>query len=141
MKINKFNIHWQIERVKVKNIKDVSKKLESIKSFLIANNNIFNMERIRNWANMLMVSNISINDKKLVNVFINVYLPTVNKNSLNVDNNNNLHNISTNHLKMVYKDLSKRKYNFQFNKTPKDHIEFINDIEMELLKRGEKYGI
>ena len=52
-----------------------------------------------------------------------------------VDNVNNLEDISTNDLLKVFKDLSKRKYNFQFKSVPKDHTNFMDNLNNEIAKR------
>ena len=48
MKVNKFNIHWQIVRVDAKSIKKVDEKIKFIINFLNSNKNIHNYERVLN---------------------------------------------------------------------------------------------
>ena len=51
------------------------------------------------------------------------------------DMDNDLSKISTENLKLVYNDLSKRKYGFQFKTAPKDHIKFMENLKDELSLR------
>jgi len=48
---------------------------------------------------------------------------------------NDLTKVDIESLKMVYNDLKKRKYGFQFKNAPRDHIEFMKDLETEINKR------
>jgi hypothetical protein len=136
-KTNKFNIHWQIVRTKARSIKSVKEKLEYVLGFLKQNPNQHNYNRIANWVKMTGVAypdgspqreafTDALNDlEENMEDYINII----------DDMDNDLSEISTEDLKLVLKDLSKRKYNFQFNKTPQDHIDFINAVEDELKKR------
>tara|TARA_R110000803_G_scaffold105722_1_gene173916 strand:+ start:697 stop:957 length:261 start_codon:yes stop_codon:yes gene_type:complete len=51
------------------------------------------------------------------------------------DSPNDLTAVSDADLLMVYKDLSKRKYGFQFKSTPKAHTEFMTALEREIESR------
>jgi len=53
------------------------------------------------------------------------------------DNDNDLSRIETADLELVYNDLVKRKYQFQFQRTPVDHILFVNKLRDELKTRKE----
>lgn len=135
-KTNKFNIYWQIVRTNAKNIKNIDDKIEYIKKFLISQPNIYNYDRVYNWVKTTQMAYKDNDIKNKFNEFIK-YLEN-NKDlffkNMN-DTSNDLSDISTSDLIKVYTDLKKRKYNFQFNKTPVDHISFIGEIEKELDKR------
>ena len=47
-RVNKFNIAWQIERVKARSIKDVNQKVKHVVSFLNKNKSKENYERVLN---------------------------------------------------------------------------------------------
>ena len=52
MRSNKFNIHWQIVRVKARSIKDVDAKVDFVMDFLNSNKNVHNKDRVSNWLKM-----------------------------------------------------------------------------------------
>ena len=47
---------------------------------------------------------------------------------------NDLGSVSKDDLEKVYKDLSKRKYGFQYKSVPKAHTEFLNKLKDKLGK-------
>ncbi len=47
--ITKYNIHWQIVRVQLKDVKNIDEKLEKVSHFFINNKTIDNKERVINW--------------------------------------------------------------------------------------------
>ena len=55
-RVNKFNIAWQIERVKARSIKDVNQKVKHVVSFLNKNKSKENYERVLNWLKMTKVA-------------------------------------------------------------------------------------
>ena len=71
-KVYKYNIDWQVTRVKAKDIKDIDDKLEYISSFYKKHKNKENQERIINWAKGLKIaypkSKIDIHSK--IDLFI-----------------------------------------------------------------------
>ena len=133
MKVNKFNIHWQIVRVDAKSIKKVDEKIKFIINFLNSNKNIHNYERVLNWLKMTSLS--YENNRGIFNNCIHNIENNYNEYQSCVDNVNNLEDISTNDLLKVFKDLSKRKYNFQFKSVPKDHTNFMDNLNNEIAKR------
>lgn len=134
MKVNKFNIHWQIVRADAKSIKKVDEKIKFIINFLNSNKNIHNYERVLNWLKMTSLS-YENNNRVIFNNCIHNIENNYNEYQSCVDNVNNLEDISTNDLLKVFKDLSKRKYNFQFKSVPKDHTNFMDNLNNEIAKR------
>ena len=55
------------------------------------------------------------------------------------DMDNSFDGIHTSELRMVLKDLQKRKYNFQFGgRVPESHKRFVERLEQELIERENK---
>lgn len=131
MKVNKFNIYWQIVRVKARDIKDVDEKINFVVEFLEQKPNTHNLERVRNWLKMTSLGYTGANRKK----FEKVLEALDGESYSSKDLPNDLTKIRTADLQLVHKDLSKRKYGFQFNKTPQAHIDFMEALEKELKKR------
>ena len=130
--INKFNISWQLVRVKARKIKDVENKIDFVLDFLKKNNSKENFGRIVNWLKMARLGYKDMNKRQL---FIDA-LNLIGKNKYDArDNVNDLSLIISDDLLMVYKDLSKRKYGFQYKSIPKSHIEFVTKLKAELVKR------
>ena len=130
--INKFNISWQLVRVKARKVKNVENKIEFVLNFLKKNNSKENFGRIVNWLKMARLGYKDMNKRQL---FIDA-LNLIGKNKYDArDNVNDLSLIISDDLLMVYKDLSKRKYGFQYKSAPKSHIEFVTKLEAELLRR------
>jgi len=137
MKVNKFNIHWQIVRARAKDIKDVSTKIHYVMVFLKNNANIYNYERVMNW--LVMTALAYGDDKKVLFAAEVKYLKDYKSNySSDVDSDNDLSVVSDADLMKVYNDLKKRKYGFQFKTVPKDHVAFMNDLESEIEKRKSR---
>ena len=133
-KVNKFNIHWQIVRTKARRIKDATQKIEFVMDFLKSHANQYNYERVLNWLKMTSVAYPEGSEQREAFKTAIQNLPS--KESLSgIDDNNDLTKIPTEDLQLVLNDLKTRKYNFQFNRIPKDHIEFVNRLEQELQNR------
>tara|TARA_R110000824_G_scaffold62061_5_gene164569 strand:- start:4833 stop:5240 length:408 start_codon:yes stop_codon:yes gene_type:complete len=130
--VNKFNIRWQLVRVKAKKIKDVENKIEFVLNFLKKNNSKENFGRIINWLKMARLGYKDTNKRQL---FIDA-LDLAEKIKCDVrDKVNDLSLIISDDLLMVYRDLNKRKYGFQYKSIPKSHIEFVTKLKAELIKR------
>lgn len=131
---NKFNIQWQIVRTKVRSEKDVGRKIKYVLDFLHKNKNIHNYDRVLNWLKMTGVAYKG--DKREA---FEIAVEKLQKESAAYkaaeDNDSDLSKIPTEDLKMVYKDLSKRKYGFQYKTTPKAHTDFVSALEKELSQR------
>lgn len=136
--MNKFNIHWQIVRVNARKIKNVSEKIDYVKVFIVNHPNVYNYDRVMNWSKMTKVAYPKDSlEQSLFNNFIH-YLEQHQEDFEDPnDMDNDLSKISTNDLKTVYDDLTKRKYGFQFKTAPKDHIEFMKELKDELSLRPQ----
>jgi hypothetical protein len=135
--MNKFNIHWQIVRVNARKLKDVGEKIDYVKRFIVKHPNIFNFDRVMNWAKMTKVAypKHSIQQSLFTNFIHQLEQYQEDYEDPN-DMDNDLTKISIENLKLVYDDLKKRKYGFQFKTAPKDHIEFMKELKDELNSRS-----
>ena len=125
MRSNKFNIHWQIVRVKARSIKDVDAKVDFVMDFLNSNKNVHNKDRVSNWLKMTSYAN---KDRSAFDVEIN-------GDFILEDLDNDLSKVDLDNLKLVFKDLSKRKYGFQYKSVPLAHTEFMIELKKELDNR------
>mgnify|MGYP003630828843 CR=1 FL=1 len=126
--VNKFNIRWQLVRVKAKKIKDVENKIEFVLNFLKKNNSKENFGRIINWLKMARLGYKDTNKRQLLDLAEKIKCDVR-------DKVNDLSLIISDDLLMVYRDLNKRKYGFQYKSIPKSHIEFVTKLKAELIKR------
>ena len=134
--MNKFNIHWQIVRTKAKRIKNAHLKTEFVRDFLDNNKNVYNFGRVLNWAKMTKLGYPENSIERVAFDELIAYMKVHQEEyDDSTDTDNDLTKISTKNLQMVFDDLSKRKYNFQFNKTPEDHKTFMIELKDELSKR------
>lgn len=132
-KVNKFNIHWQIVRMKAKNIKDVSAKLKYVYDFLEDYKNIHNYWRVYNWAKM---SSYAFKDRAIKQLYyeflillhINRWLYEKNE----LDSTQDFDDYSVEDILALKKDLNGRKYNFFYNGMPKDHKNFMMLLDSHL---------
>lgn len=136
MKVNKFNIHWQITRVEAKKIKDPKDKIAHVMLFLDSFPNYYNYYRVLNWAKM---TKLGYKDERSINLF-NTALHFMEQHKRRYienreDMDNSFDDVSTENLEMVYKDLQKRKYDFQYRGQPKDDKEFQERLKEEINKR------
>ena len=137
VRVNKFNIHWQIARVQAKAIKSIKDKINHVITFLEENPNHHNYIRVINWFKTTAMGYPKDSPQReafhdMIDILAENIEDYINEMD---DNDNDLTKISTEDLQAVLKDLGKRKYNFQFNKTPQDHIDFIDAVEEELKRR------
>jgi hypothetical protein len=130
-KANKFNIHWQLARTQVRKIKDVDAKIKFIMNFLNRNKNIHNYGRVHNWLKMTGVAYKDDKRQKFVDA-VSKLEANKSKYSSTADNENDLSKMSKDDLKLVYKDLSKRKYGFQYKSVPKAHTDFMDKLKKAL---------
>ena len=56
MRSNKWNINWQVARVRAKKIKDVQGRVEFMQEWLNLHNHYENVDRIKNWYRMCIMS-------------------------------------------------------------------------------------
>lgn len=130
-KANKFNIHWQLTRTQVRKIKDVDAKIKYVLNFLNRNKNIHNYGRVHNWLKMTGVAYKDDKRQKFVDA-VKKLEANKGKYSNTADNENDLSKMSKDDLKLVYKDLSKRKYGFQYKSVPKAHTDFMDKLKKAL---------
>ena len=127
----KFNIHWQIVRTQAKDIKDPQQKIHHVLKFLHANKNIHNYKRVHNW--MVMTALGYPQDKRTHFHSATKHLEnTKGQYSSTEDMSNDLSKVSREDIKKVHKDLSNRKYGFQFKSVPKAHTAFVNKLKAHL---------
>ncbi|MFA7127910.1 MAG: hypothetical protein WC136_01935 [Sphaerochaeta sp.] len=127
MKVNKFNPLWQIARLRAKEIKNVNEKIKFIMEYLERNKNIYDKNRVENWlkTTRMAYKATPLNQLKFDKALTKIPQMQFDFN----DNNSQITDLSLKDAKDVLRDLKKRKYNFQFNKAPQDHIEFVAKLE------------
>jgi hypothetical protein len=131
---NKFNIHWQIVRTQARDIKDPDAKIKHVLNHLNSNKNIHNFGRVHNWLKMTGVAyKDDVRDK--FDQAASALEKRKGEFSSTEDNENDLSKISKEDLQKVHKDLSKRKYGFQYKTVPKAHTDFMGHLNAELDKR------
>lgn len=131
---NKFNIHWQIVRTQARDIKDPTKKLNHVMDYLNNNKNVHNFGRVSNWVKMTGVAYKGA-DREMFERAHDALSKRTQEFGSKDDNDHDLSKVSTDDLRKVHKDLSKRKYGFQYKSVPKAHIEFMDQLKAELDKR------
>jgi hypothetical protein len=126
MKSNKFNASWQLARVQAKSIKDVDAKIWHVLRHFDENKNEHDKDRVLNWLNTTAIAYKDVEIKEKFN-----FAKSLVNSAAVVDEDNKcvLSDISRDDILLIRKDLSKRKYNFQFKKTPQAHINFMEMIE------------
>lgn len=131
---NKFNIHWQIVRTQARDIKDPDAKIKHVMNHLNANKNIHNFGRVHNWLKMTGVA-YKGEDRSKFERATEALEKRKDEFSSTEDTGNDLSKVSKGDLEKVHKDLSKRKYGFQYKTVPKAHTEFMQQLKSELDKR------
>ena len=131
---NKFNIHWQIVRTQARDIKDPDAKIKHVMNHLNSNKNIHNFGRVHNWLKMTGVA-YKGDDRSKFEQATGALEKRKSEFSTSEDNGNDLSKVSKEDLQKVHKDLSKRKYGFQYKTVPKAHTDFMDQLKSELDKR------
>ena len=130
MRVNKFNIHWQIVRCEARMMANPEDKIQHILRFLDKNPCIQNYYRVLNWFQMTKIAY-----DKLTQGIFEFYLrqmPAAGRYK-DADMDNSFDGIHTSELRMVLKDLQKRTYGFQFaGRVPQQHVEFVERLEQEI---------
>lgn len=132
MTINKFNARWQITRLRAKQIKDPIAKAEYIRRYLAGSLTVCDVGRVANWARMTV---LGYKDNELAVKALRLLsndIARLKLEDLPSDNGSLISDLTSDEIAELLKDLSKRKYNFQFNRTPKAHIAFVKELEREL---------
>lgn len=126
-KNTKFQIDWQIVRARAKRTNGIDNKLMIVETFLRENNTEANFKRVLNWVRMIEYSYKDSSTKEKIRecrkMIENVSLVCADSDA------NVFEKYTIEELKALYKELSNRKYNFQFKgKSPKDHDMFISEL-------------
>ena len=132
--VNKFNIYWQVVRTKVRDIKDVDAKIKYVMDFLNKHKNVHNYGRVHNWIKMTGVA-YKGEQRQAFEDALAALEKNQSKYNEGQDLENDLSKVDRSELELVYKDLSKRKYGFQYKTVPKAHIEFMDALKTELDRR------
>lgn len=132
--VNKFNIYWQVVRTKVRDIKDVDAKIKYVMDFLNKHKNVHNYGRVHNWIKMTGVA-YKGEQRQAFEDALAALEKNQSKYNEGQDLENDLSKVDRGELELVYKDLSKRKYGFQYKTVPKAHIEFMDALKTELDRR------
>tara|TARA_R110002020_G_scaffold255662_2_gene469412 strand:- start:2335 stop:2739 length:405 start_codon:yes stop_codon:yes gene_type:complete len=130
--INKYQVDWQIIRVKARKEKGAKNKVSIVMDWLSNNTHENNYERVKNWLNMSRMGYRNEESK----LYYTKALQGIEVISYTIgEENNDLSRISDNDLLMIYKDLGNRKWGFQYAKAPISHIDFMDQLEYELVNR------
>ncbi len=127
MRSNKWNISWQVARVRAKKIKDIQMRVDFMHEWLLIHNYRVNIDRIANWLRMSMMSanyESTIIYKKALYKLLEV------RDLEEGDLPNDVKAYARDPIiEDVLKDLEQRTYSFQFKKLPPGHYEFIKRIK------------
>ena len=135
MKTN-WNISWQVARVKAKRMKDVQEKVDFMHDWLFEFNAYDNINRIKNWLRMSIMS-ASNSNKIIYREALDGWLHEAEHEIYYVleDVSDETNDFSKEQLQMVLDDLEKRTYTFQYKgKRPKEHVKFVERLEHQLLQ-------
>ena len=141
MAINKFNNKWQLERLSLKDVKDVDKKLDKLTSFLNKNVNKHMYARCLNWLRMTKVSYKDESVRKKFDDVIEKFEDNKSK-WLDVDEDPDikLDSINDETLAKLYLDINGRKNSFQYGgNAPKDQKDYLKKLKDELISRDYNF--
>jgi hypothetical protein len=112
--VNKFNTEWQVTREEAKRIKEVDKKINHVKSFLLDNPSTANFGRVANWTRMtkLGYKNSSPESAQKFEDFLD-YLELNKSKFSEEDKDVDLMDLPEQKFIAVYTDLIHRKNDFQ----------------------------
>lgn len=134
---NKFNTAWQLVRVDARAIKDPILKLATVAEFLQKNPNFANYERVLNWIQMTGVAYKG--DTRALYEKAAESLKAMRHAYVGVEESeaDDFARFARTDLERIYKDLQSRKYGFQFNKVPKQHVEYVVRLKAYLDQTAE----
>lgn len=135
---SKFNINWQIARVKARDIKDPQEKIAFVLDFLNKEANAHNYGRVLNWLKM---TRLGYKERNLFDEAIASLKQGKKKYASVEDKETPLAEVPTADLRAVHADLLTRKYDFQFKSIPKAHTEFMRSLEKEIQARDKEPGL
>lgn len=128
--VNKYHPAWQIVRVKARSIKDPSDKLTYVVDWFNENSTLENYERVHNWIKMTAIAYRDLDKRMFLSCLVE--LEDEKENYRSAEEDYDFSYYSREDLEMVYKDLLKRKYGFQYKKVPKSHIQFMDNLSRYL---------
>ena len=132
MNTNKFQIDWQIVRLRAKQIKDAAEKAGLVEEFLKANLTIENKERVLNWAKMTAYGYGDTPEAYILTALYNK-IEDLEVTEAEVYSND-FSKYSWEELALLESELRKRKYDFQMgSKVPESHIVFARELEAYIL--------
>lgn len=131
---DKFNIKWQIVRTQARSLKGPQEKIKHVIKYLNDNKNIHNYGRVHNWLKMTGVA-YKGDDREHFDSAIQDIEKRKSEFDSTDDVDSDLTKISKEDLQLVYNDLQKRKYGFQYKSVPKAHTQFVQKLKDELDKR------
>ena len=131
---NKFNIHWQVLRVRMKQMLPRD-RIKAAITFLHENPYHANYKRVLNWTKMTSYAyRQEFDDFEL---WLRKHEALFSQEG---DLDNDMEIYSEEELQGVLHDLEKRKYNFQYAGVPKQHMEFVDMVNKELGRRKQGSG-
>lgn len=136
-KVNKFSPRWQLVRVQVKKSPKIEDKIKKVLSYLSANKNLHDKQRVLNWLRMTKLGYSKVNPTsrqlfdKAIEKLEGIKLSEFKKE----DSDSKLSDLTLEELQSIKADLSKRKYNFQYKSNiPDDHTKFMEELQKEIVK-------
>jgi hypothetical protein len=138
--VNKFNIAWQVMRVKAKKIEGAHNKGAMIIGWLVNHPTYANYKRVHNWLRMLEYGyRIGSGDRKYCEWALKQL--EENKDTYNDPSDSDHLDFRSHRRSEIYAvlmDLRKRKNNFQFlGRTPVDQQEFMDKLEQYIREYQE----
>lgn len=125
--VNKYWTEWQIIRVKARAIKDSKAKVDFVLDWFESKKSYQNLERVKNWVKM---TSYAYDDRDYFNTAL-IKLNNLKFDKV-LDENDNFDEFELDDLIMVFNDLKKRKYGFQYKNVPKSHTEYMISLEAYL---------
>jgi len=132
--MTKFNSLWQLTRVKARQMRNYKEKLAYVLNYLENNPNIHDYARVHNWLVMTAAGYKNKMPEAAIEFIKAADKISANKDLYNLpkDNGYEISDLTFEELQMVLNDLEGRKYGFQFKKTPKAHIEFVDALKKQI---------
>jgi len=130
MRSNKWNISWQVARVRAKKIKDVQERVEFMQEWLNQHNHYENVDRIKNWYRMCIMS--SGGDRRAVyqKAYDQLADYVRTHEFIKEDMRDELDDFEKWQLRDVLNDVDARRYDFQYRgKQPPGHKQFVQRLE------------
>lgn len=127
MHVNKYDLAWQIVRMTARKEKRVERKIRIVTQFFMKNKSAQNAARVLNWAHMTKLGYRGEYAHKFISLEVAIRAYAITAPLVAECNDFNLYPKET--LRALLKDLKGRKWSFQFKQAPKDHIEFVRQLE------------